>query len=322
MGRWAIVLAATLAMLGLPACGGGNEPTESSPAGSSDPTGASTNGSEGRIVFQRYDPSTDGPVTYTINPDGSDEQQLFSTGIRRILAGRPTAPRSTSSAAATGWSRISSIPARGGLRTLAPPDPALEIFCGGAWSPDGERLACEGFGVDDPSLTASTGSAPPMGAAWSGSRPTPAVTTSPATSRPMVSVSSSSRIVKNEPAGIFVTTSTARGSADLAGRTLSVDDTSRGSWSPDGRQILFVARETEDQHKAIWVVNADGSSPHQLRDRRACGGPLSDRGRWGATAELVAGRGEDRVRPVDPRTARQVRREHLHREHGREGLSR
>ena len=29
MGRWAIVLAATLAVLGLPACGGGNEANRS-----------------------------------------------------------------------------------------------------------------------------------------------------------------------------------------------------------------------------------------------------------------------------------------------------
>ena len=32
---------------------------------------------------------------------------------------------------------------------LPPPDPDIETFCGGAWSPDGERLACEAYGVDD-----------------------------------------------------------------------------------------------------------------------------------------------------------------------------
>lgn len=37
-----------------------------------------------------------------------------------------------------------------------------------------------------------------------------------------------------------------------------------------------MARETQDHHKAIWVVNADGSSPHPLRIDEACGGPLSD----------------------------------------------
>ena len=31
------------------------------------------------------------------------------------------------------------------------PDPTLELFCDFGWSPDGERLVCEGYGVDDPS---------------------------------------------------------------------------------------------------------------------------------------------------------------------------
>lgn len=42
-------------------------------------------------------------------------------------------------------------PDSGNLRTLPPPDPTLETFCGGAWSLDGKRLACEVFGVNDPS---------------------------------------------------------------------------------------------------------------------------------------------------------------------------
>ncbi len=80
MTRWAIVLAATLAMLGVPACGDTVDSTEANPAGSSDPTRASTDGSDGRIVFERYDPSIDAPVTYTVNPDGSDMRPLFEDG--------------------------------------------------------------------------------------------------------------------------------------------------------------------------------------------------------------------------------------------------
>ena len=38
----------------------------------------------------------------------------------------------------------------GELRTLPQPDPGLEAFCGGPWSPDGERLTCESFGTKDP----------------------------------------------------------------------------------------------------------------------------------------------------------------------------
>jgi Tol biopolymer transport system component len=38
----------------------------------------------------------------------------------------------------------------GSFRELAPPDPTLEVHCD-QWSPDGKRLACESFGVTDPS---------------------------------------------------------------------------------------------------------------------------------------------------------------------------
>ena len=39
----------------------------------------------------------------------------------------------------------------GEVRTLETPDPTLELFCDFGWSPDGDRLVCEGYGVDDPS---------------------------------------------------------------------------------------------------------------------------------------------------------------------------
>ena len=61
-----------------------------------------------------------------------------------------------------------------------------------------------------------------------------------------------------------------------------LDDTGHaGRWSPDGEQILFVARESEDHHKAIWVVNADGGSPEQLPIAPGCGGPLGEPDAYG-----------------------------------------
>ena len=56
-----------------------------------------------------------------------------------------------------------------------------------------------------------------------------------------------------------------------------------GRWSPDGEEILFVARETEDHHKAIWVVNvgADGGAPTQLPITTGCGGPLGEADKYG-----------------------------------------
>ena len=40
--------------------------------------------------------------------------------------------------------------ATGDVRAVATPDPTLELDCGFGWSPDGERLICEGYGIDDP----------------------------------------------------------------------------------------------------------------------------------------------------------------------------
>ena len=39
----------------------------------------------------------------------------------------------------------------GDVRGVETPDPTLELHCDFGWSPDGERLVCEGYGVDDPS---------------------------------------------------------------------------------------------------------------------------------------------------------------------------
>ena len=81
--------------------------------------------------------------------------------------------------------------------------------------------------------------------------------------------------------GIFVTDVDGSGLRRISGRDQLVDDIFGGSWSPDGSQILFVARESEDHHKAIWVVNADGTSRHLLRVEGSCGGPLSDPASFG-----------------------------------------
>ena len=43
--------------------------------------------------------------------------------------------------------------ATGELRELPAPDPGLGDLLRYTWSPDGDRLACETFGVDDPTLT-------------------------------------------------------------------------------------------------------------------------------------------------------------------------
>lgn len=38
-------------------------------------------------------------------------------------------------------------------------------------------------------------------------------------------------------------------------------------WSPDGRRIRFSVKRTNES--ALWEVNADGSSPHQMKESSA-----------------------------------------------------
>ena len=79
--RWGVAPVAFSAMLVLGACGGG-ETDSGSPSGSGSDglTTAAAPEPDGRIVFNRGEGGTENIFTYTINPDGSDEQQLFSTG--------------------------------------------------------------------------------------------------------------------------------------------------------------------------------------------------------------------------------------------------
>jgi hypothetical protein len=44
------------------------------------PADAKVPGPNGRIAFARFDPAMDGTVTYTVNPDGSQVEQLFIRG--------------------------------------------------------------------------------------------------------------------------------------------------------------------------------------------------------------------------------------------------
>jgi len=269
------------AMLVLGACGGGEtDPARPNEHGSNDSTTPAVPEPDGRIVFNRGEGGTENIFTYTINPDGSDEQQLFD-GRSENPRWSPDGTEIQIFCCSDGMVAHLIDPTTGELRSLEPPDPAIEVFCGGAWSPDGERLACEGYGVDDPSrnglywIRSSDGSgleqvtSNPDGGDLPGDF-------SPDGDR-LVFV----RLGGNGQAGIFVTNVDGSGLRRISPPGMLVDDIFGGSWSPDGSRILFVARETEDHHKAIWVVNADGTSPHQLRIEGTCGGPLSDPGSFG-----------------------------------------
>jgi Tol biopolymer transport system component len=273
---WIATAAVVLASLVLVAC------AEDAPK-ASEPTGPDTAQSTepgGQIVFMRGNPSegvlAGEGVTYIVNADGSDERQLFSDGPSSGPSWSPDGDQIHIFCCDDGMVAHLLDPGTGQLRAIPPPDPMLEIFCGGAWSPDGTRLACEGFGVDDPNdngiyaIRISEGGDLSRITTFAGGYDSPG-DYSPEGDR-LVFV----RVPDDEKVGIFV--------VDLSGNEIDrisppgvvVDDLFGGSWSPTDDRILFVARNTEEHHKAIWVVNPDGSAPHRLQIASGCGGPLSD----------------------------------------------
>src|SRR2546427_9567383 len=104
-------------------------------------------GTNGLISFTRFEPALHQDVVYMINPDGSGERPLLVGGESGhwspdgsgILVGPDCCAE-----------RILN-PDDGSYSELPTFYPDLGLFLGcGVWSPDGERLACEGFG-DQPS---------------------------------------------------------------------------------------------------------------------------------------------------------------------------
>ena len=162
--------------------------------------------------------------------------------------------------------------ATGEVRGLETPDPTMELHCEFGWSPDGERLVCEGYGIDDPSRNGIYSVRAADGGDLTRITSNPAGGDIPGDYSPDGTRLVFKRFEDEVPTGMFVvdiaadgTGKASRGSSHRTGMVL--DDTGHGGrWSPDGDEILFVARESEDHHKAIWVVNvgADEGAPHQL----------------------------------------------------------
>jgi Tol biopolymer transport system component len=279
INRGSIVAVAMMsAALGLAGCSDPapeQTPAEEASATNSDPGG--------RIAFTRLDPALDeeeseeSKMTYTVNPDGSDVQQLFSSGHSESPHWSPAGSEIAIFCCDNGMAGHLLDPDTGDLREFPPPDPSLETHCGGAWSPDGERLACEVFGVDDPSLNGIYSIRSSDGGGLTRITSNPGGDDIPGDYSPDGKRLVFIRFEEQRPVGFFVTNVDGSGLRQISPPDMIVDDSGfGGSWSPDGNQILFVALASEDAHKAIWVVNADGSSLHQLPITPECGGLFSD----------------------------------------------
>jgi Tol biopolymer transport system component len=269
----ALATVVAMTMLGLVAVGG--------------PAQAKAQGPNGQIAFSRQDPTVCShgcTSVYTINPDGTHEQELSFPGLGSV--GSPNwSPDGTHIAVIAGCQFDGSCAAvildvnTGSVRVLPNPDPAVFnlAFTCHHWSPNGKRLACGAVG-DTPGVTGIY-----TIRASDGGGLTRITTAPPGTDdEPSDYSPDGTRIVferggDNFDAELFV--------VKLSGGTPkqitppSLTQIAGGSWSPIGDKIAFGAcyghQGQCDHRSAIMEVNPDGSGLHRV-PIPGCGGAVSD----------------------------------------------
>jgi Tol biopolymer transport system component len=242
-------------------------------------------GENGRIVFARAASrfSEGAFVTYTANPDGSDERQLpagasfqpkprWSPDGSKIAVTEPKTATSECPNGVTCTAIVVNVDTGGfyGVPWLMPGTWDVDCF---PWSPDGTRLACGALDDNGTNLSgiytirASDGGDP--------KRITPCNECVPGDFSP-----DGRRLVfadtdQHGNVGIFVVRLNGSGLHRVTPQGMSLNNADGGSWSPMANQIVFQARSAPDQAWTIWVVNADGSGLRQI-PISACGGSTSD----------------------------------------------
>jgi Tol biopolymer transport system component len=234
------------------------------------PAGASSRGANGQIAFARFDPLLGDTVAYTINPDGTHEQQVPTPQVTAEL------PRWSPDGTRLALLCCDSVayllnPDTGASVSLPNMDPDLFYGCN-TWSPDGSQLACEA-GFIDPSrqgiytIRSSDGGGLTQITSNPGGDDLPG-SYSPngkrlAFTRQSPDGSQTLDTVKLDGTGLRQLTPT------------GMDIEAGGAWSPQGNEILFSARAAEGHYRTLWIVHSDGSGLHQLTVG-GCGGSFSD----------------------------------------------
>ena len=240
------------------------------------PAAANPRGSNGRIVFARFDPALGDDFIYTANPDGSQEQQMLSTGAEgprwspdgsRIVA----FPHDVDNVSA----RIVN-PDNGSYRDIANPEPGRFFLpCNGPWSPDGQRLTCEAFS-DDGSLDGIFTLRSSDGGGLTRVTSDPGGEDCPGDYSP-----NAKHLVflrANETTfALFTVKVDGRDARQITpdGSDQFFINFNCGSWSPQGNEILFSAHAPGTDRSTIWAVHSDGSGLRKI-PIPGCGGAISN----------------------------------------------
>jgi Tol biopolymer transport system component len=239
------------------------------------PAVAKVPGQNGRVLYGVVDPNLGDTVIYTANPDGSHAQQL--------LPGPPQAsecpnwsPDGTQIAVCgdqSGGSGSASIinPDDGSYRVVPNPDPTDLFLPCSLWTPDGQRLTCEGFGQTDQSLNGIYTIRSSDGGGLTRLTSNPNGDDVPGDYSPDGTQLVFLRHDPTRPAcppRLFncPTANTALLILNLASGALRQITpwglaNSPGSWSPDGTKILFTGGGSRfSEAGSLYVVHPDGSA--------------------------------------------------------------
>jgi dipeptidyl aminopeptidase/acylaminoacyl peptidase len=229
-------------------------------------------GMNGKIVTNTENVVTGTENVYTVDPDGTNERLL----ARKAEVGQWSPDGTLVALFRDVGERLFNVNTHRGIN-LGLPDtryPQLALYCG-VWSPDGRRLACEGFGQTDPGLNgvytvrASDGGGLRRVTSEPNGDDCPS-DYSPNGKRLIVTRSSQTSY------GLYTVQVNGKGEQ----RIISNMDFNfcNGSWSPRGNKIVFSAHvpNAQDYHSSIWVIQANGTGLRRLPIAGPCGGLLSD----------------------------------------------
>jgi Tol biopolymer transport system component len=241
---------------------------------------AKPRGFNGKIVTNSDNLVTGEEQVYTVDPDGTDEQLVYNNS--EVGQWSPDGRRIVLFPQIEGIDELLFDVDTGATTDLGLPVslyPDLVLFCG-AWSPNGARLACEGFGQTDPSLNGVYTLRSSDGGDLQRVTYDPNGDDAPSDYSP-----NGNRLVITRANDTTYELDTVKvDGSDLKRITPEGMDFNfgNGNWSPQGNQIVFSAHVPNgDYHSSVWVVHFDGTGLHQLPIAGPCGGPFGDPTTWG-----------------------------------------
>jgi Tol biopolymer transport system component len=224
-------------------------------------------GTNGKILINRADNLATGEEqTFTVDPDGTD----FSLLVNNAEAGQWSYD-GTKIALFEGYLEFDS-----GVFSSLNLDtqyPDLFLPCG-VWSPDDKRLACEGFGITDPSLNGIYTVRASDGGDLQRVTSDPGGDDCPSDYSPY-----GNRIVFTRANETTYELDTVRPDGNGL-RRISPEGLNfnfcNGSWSPQGNEILLSAHQPDfDYHSSIWLLHANGTGLRRI-PVPDCGGLNAD----------------------------------------------